>query len=88
MTISNAHNLNRPVAASQCPYGIRVTLPPGDPFSEILGPEWQKYHWYATAEERDRTITEMSRRHEYSRAQDRPALVFEKVENLAESRAL
>jgi len=30
----------------------------------------------------------MSRRHEYSRAGDRPALVFQKIENLAESRGL
>jgi hypothetical protein len=30
----------------------------------------------------------MSRKHEYSRAGDKPALVFEKVENLAASRGL
>ena len=30
----------------------------------------------------------MSRRHEYSRATDRPALVFQKIEKLAESRGL
>jgi hypothetical protein len=30
----------------------------------------------------------MSRKHEYSRIGDRPALVFEKVEKLAESRGL
>jgi len=30
----------------------------------------------------------MSRRHEYSRNGDKPALVFEKVENLAASRGI
>jgi hypothetical protein len=88
MAISNPHNLNRPATAGQRPYGIRVTLPPGDTFRELLGPDWQKYHWYASAGQRDRALAQMSRRHEYSRAQDRPSLVFEKVEKLAESRGL
>jgi hypothetical protein len=30
----------------------------------------------------------MARKHEYSRIGDQPALVFEKVENLAESRGI
>jgi hypothetical protein len=30
----------------------------------------------------------MGRRHQYSRAGDKPSLVFEKVENLAQSRGL
>ena len=59
-----------------------------DPFRGLLGPEWQKYHWFATAVERDRALEEMSRKHEYSRTGDRPALVFVKVEKLAESRSL
>jgi hypothetical protein len=36
--------------------------------------------------ERDRVLEEMSRKHEYSRIGDSPALVFEKVEKLGESR--
>lgn len=70
------------------PFGIRVRLPPGDPFAKLLGADWQKTHWFFTAGERDRALEDMSRRHEYSRIGDRPALVFEKVENLAESRSL
>jgi hypothetical protein len=45
-------------------------------------------HWYATAEERDAALAEMSRRHQYSRAGDKPSLVFSKVEKLSESRGL
>ena len=33
-------------------------------------------------------MAEMSRRHEYSRSEDKPALVFQKIEKLAESRGL
>lgn len=88
MAVVHTHNLNRPAAVEQRPYGIRVSLPQDDPFRNLLGPDWQKYHWYPSAEKRDQALTEMSRRHEYSRGPDRPALVFEKVEKLAESRGL
>ncbi len=88
MAISNPHNLNRPIPVEPRPYGIRVTLPPDDPMRNILGQEWQKYHWFATAEERDAALKEMARRHEYSRHTDAPSLVLEKVEKLAESRGL
>jgi hypothetical protein len=33
-------------------------------------------------------MAEMGRRHEYSRRGDKPALIFQKVEKLAESRGL
>ena len=59
---------------------------PGDPFAKLLGTDWQKTHWFFTAAERDRVLEDMSRKHEYSRIGDQPALVFEKVEKLGESR--
>ena len=69
------------------PYGIRVRLKAGDPFAKLLGTDWQNTHWFFTAAERDRVLEDMSRKHEYSRIGDQPALVFEKVENLGESRS-
>ena len=33
-------------------------------------------------------MADMSRRHEYSRSEDKPALIFQKIEKLAESRGL
>lgn len=86
MAIANEHNLNRRPAPPVRPYGIRVTLRPGDPFRRLLGDDWQTVHWHATAAERDAALADMSRRHEYSRIGDRPALAFEKVERLGESR--
>ena len=88
MGISNAHNLRSPAVETVRPYGLRVSLPSGDPFRKLLGPEWHRLHWYASAEERDASLVEMSRRHEYSRATDTPSLRFEKIENLAASRGL
>ena len=86
MGISNAHNLRSSPAEALRPYGVRVSLPPGDPLRKLLGQEWNRLHWYPTAAERDTRMAEMSRRHEYSRVTDTPSLVFEKVEKLAESR--
>ncbi|HME41329.1 MAG TPA: hypothetical protein VKG63_20405 [Steroidobacteraceae bacterium] len=86
MGIANPQNLVRTLPVLPRPYGIRVRLKPGDPFAKLLGSDWQKTHWYFTAAERDRFLEDMSRKHEYSRIGDQPALVFEKVEKLSESR--
>lgn len=88
MGVSQAHNLNEPPLERLKPYGIRVSLPPGDPFRKLLGPEWHRLHWFATAAERDAELLEMSRRHEYSRATDKPSLVFDKIENVSQSRGV
>src|SRR5262249_61843181 len=68
MGISQPQNLRIPPIEKLRPFGIRVSLPPGDPFRKLLGPEWQRLHWYSTPAERDAAMAEMSRRHEYSRA--------------------
>jgi hypothetical protein len=86
MGIASVQNLVRTLPVLPRPYGIRVRLKPGDPFAKLLGTDWQKTHWFFTAAERDRVLEDMSRKHEYSRIGDQPALVFEKVEKLAESR--
>ena len=86
MVIANSQNLVRTLPVLPRPYGIRVRLKAGDPFAKYLGGDWQKTHWFFTAAERDRVLEDMSRTHEYSRIGDQPALVFEKVEKLAESR--
>jgi lambda repressor-like predicted transcriptional regulator len=53
-----------------------------------MGAEWHREHWFATLAERDAALSDMSRKHEYSRVGDKPALLFDKVENLAASRGL
>ncbi|RYG66252.1 hypothetical protein EON77_17640 [bacterium] len=88
MAMQAAHNLRQSPSEAPRPYGVRVSLKPNDPFRRVLGPDWNRTHWYATAEQRDAALLEMSRRHDYSRAADAPALVFSKVENLAQSRGL
>ncbi|HUX73652.1 MAG TPA: hypothetical protein VMV25_07145 [Steroidobacteraceae bacterium] len=88
MGIANAQNLTAAVPQLPRPYGILVQLRHDDPLRKILGAHWQKTHWFLGAAERDRVLADMARRHEYSRIGDRPALVLEKIEKLAESRGL
>ena len=83
--ICQPHNLRRPLTHGPKPYGIRVSLRPGDPFRKIMGAEWHRSHWFASAAERDAALVDMSRKHEYSRTGDRPALLYDKIENLAAS---
>jgi len=86
MSTASEHNLHRGPLPVVRPFGIRVKLRTGDPFRALLGNDWQKLHWYATARERDAALADMTRRHEYSRIGDTPTLLFEKIERLAESR--
>ena len=78
VAISNEHNLNSPPPAAK-PFGIRVRLRARDPFTRLVGADWQKLHWFATERERDLAFADMAPRHPYSRRGDEPAVVFEKV---------
>lgn len=88
MTACHAHNLRRPDPVAPKLHGVRVSLRPGDPFRKLLGADWSRTHWFETAEQRDAALAEMSRKHEYSRPGDRPALVYEKITRLARGAAV
>jgi hypothetical protein len=79
MDICHPHNLLKPLDTPK-PYGIRVTMRPNDTFARLLGTGWHREHWYATREERDTALDEMSCEHLYSRRGDKPTLVFETVD--------
>jgi hypothetical protein len=67
-------------AKKEAPFGIRVSLPPGDPFTHLFDDGWNKTHWYQSPTKRDLALHEMQREHEYSRSGDKPALVFAAIE--------
>jgi hypothetical protein len=79
MSTCQPHNLRAPASSAPQPFGLRLSLPVGDPFRRLLGDDWNRTHWFESAEARDAALTEMSRKHEYSRPGDRPAVVFERV---------
>ena len=81
MDFAHRHNLVDPSRADQeRRWGIRVTLPPTDPFASLVGADWEKTHWYPTERERDEALQRMRTRHGYYRIGDEVSLVFDKVE--------
>jgi hypothetical protein len=65
---------------TQTPFGIRVSLPEGDPFARLVDDNWHATHWYPTKTTRDLAMQDMRREHEYSRRGDSPTLIFESIE--------
>jgi hypothetical protein len=81
MDISNQHNLLVPrLADNQLKFGIRVGLPSADPLRDVLGADWYREHWFATASERDAALREMGRRHPFSRIGDTPSIRLESIQ--------
>lgn len=83
MSICHSHNVRDSKVSVSKPYGLRISLRPGDPFTKLLGSDWSRTHWFESAAERDAAEAEMSRKHEYSRPGDYPAHLYEKIVNLA-----
>lgn len=80
MNYCHQHNLVDPGdAGRECNFGIRVTLPPTDTMRRILGDDWERMHWYASATERDAAFEQMATRHGYYRKTDNPTQVLEKI---------
>lgn len=79
MEICHPHNLVEPLDVPK-PYGIRVRMRANDTFARLLGTDWERLHWYATREERDRALADMASEHLYSRPGDRPTLIYEPIE--------
>jgi hypothetical protein len=71
--------MNAPEESSKT-FGLRVSLPDGDPFTYLLDKDWAATHWYETQTERDLALQDMQREHEYSRNGDKPALVFAAIQ--------
>lgn len=80
MDFCHQHNLVQPeTAGAERRFGIRVTLPDGDTFSNIIGSDWERVHWYATEQERDAAYDNMAKRHGYYRPTDTPTQVLQKI---------
>lgn len=80
MNFHHQHNLVDPAkAGAEKKFGIRVTLPPGDTLTRLLGEDWERHHWYATEAERDRKFANMMERHGYYRKTDNPTQILQKI---------
>jgi hypothetical protein len=79
MAISHDHNLRQPLPESR-PYGFRLQPRRNDPFRNLVGDDWQKEHWFASSEERDAALAQMTGRYPYFRPGDAPTLDCEKID--------
>lgn len=80
VTYCHQHNLVEPDQANaDRKFGIKVSLPPGDTFSRMLGNDWSTLHWYRSEEERDSEFERMEVRHGYYRKTDTPTQILEKI---------
>lgn len=80
MDYCHQHNLVDPSSAgAELHFGIRITLPADDTIRKILGDNWEKLHWYASEDQRDRAYDKMALRHGYYRESDSPTQVLEKI---------
>ena len=78
MKICHDHNLATPLPIDK-PYGIRVTLLPGDSFLNVIDADWERLHWFATSDERDQVLADMRGEHLYSRRGDQPTTAFQAI---------
>ena len=63
-------------------YGLRMTLPEGDPMraAHLLGDNWQTTRWFETEEQRDQFADAMTGKFNYYRVGDKPSLEVESVQ--------
>jgi hypothetical protein len=63
-------------------YGIRITLTEDNPMrrAHLLGDDWETFHWFSSAEERDEAYADMTRHLPNYRKGDTVGQVFEKIE--------
>lgn len=79
MSICQPHNLVTPLPTGKA-FGIRVRVRSSDPFGTLVGKDWHREHWFATASERDEALAQMSEKYVYFRPGDKPTLNYEKIE--------
>ena len=77
--ICHEHNLREPLPQKK-PYGIRVTMPASGSLRNLVGGDWEKLHWFASRNERDEWLRQMSGRYVYFRPGDRPTLEFATID--------
>ena len=79
MSICHPHNLVTPLDTDKR-FGIKVKVRSTDPFRNLVGDQWSREHWFASAAERDAALASMSQKYVYFRPGDKPSLDFEKLE--------
>ena len=80
MSPCHEHNRRQGAPSGSGSFGIRMSLPDGDPMRPLLGDEWQTTEWFATAAEREKRLEELMAQFVYYRKGDCASLTYERVE--------
>jgi hypothetical protein len=81
MEICHGHNRRAGLrGAPEKTFGIRLSLPEGDPMRQVLGDDWHQFQWFENETSRESRIEELTGRFVYYRKGDRPTFVIERVE--------
>jgi len=69
------------VSEEKLRFGLRCSLPPGDPMraAHLLGEDWLWEKWFATEQERDFAYERYASQHPYYRKGDFPSLILERL---------
>lgn len=73
------HNRSSPLPAGPRTWGVRLSLPEGDPMRSLLGDDWHQYHWFASEPEREAKLEQLRGQFVYYRKGDRPSFIVERV---------
>jgi hypothetical protein len=63
-------------------FGIRMTLPPGDPMraAHLLGDNWEGFRWFDTQTKRNAELERLRHEDVYYRRGDRQSVTLETVD--------
>jgi len=80
MDICHEHNRRAGLHRQPGAYGLRLSLPEGDPMRKLLGDGWCQFQWFESERARAEKIEELTGRFAYYRKGDRPTFVIELVQ--------
>jgi predicted Ser/Thr protein kinase len=80
MDICHPHNRLSGRPAGPANFGIRLSLPPGDPMRGLLGDDWAEFQWFDSEEAREAKLRQLKEQFVYYRRGDRPTFVLERVQ--------
>jgi len=80
MDICHEHNRRAGPGPASRSFGLRLSLPDGDPMRKLLGDDWHQFQWFESEKARNAKIEELTGRFAYYRKGDRPTFVIERVE--------
>lgn len=73
------HNRSRPLPGGPRNWGVRLSLPEGDPMRTLLGDDWHQYHWFTSEAEREAKLEQLRSQFVYYRKGDQPSFIVERV---------